>query len=75
MKNGIALLFYSRLKIPENKDALRSVIGQFLMELFGLLAAGLPSAAFQNVMDPGRRVIPVFVNGLKMASLIIFFVS
>ena len=45
------------------------------MELFGLLAVGLPGGTSQNVMGPGKRFIPVFVNGLKMASLIIFFVS
>ena len=42
------------------------------MELFGLLTVGFPGGTFQNVMSPGRRFTPVFVNGLKTASLIIF---
>ena len=37
--------------------------------------SGAPGGTSQNVMGPGKRFIPVFVNGLKMASLIIFFVS
>ena len=44
------------------------------MELFGLLVAELHGETFQNVMVPGKLFIPISVNGLKTAPLIIFFV-
>ena len=39
------------------------------MELFGLLVAELHGETFQNVMAPGKRFIPVSVNGIEDGTL------
>ena len=62
---------------PENSGKQgrpKSAAGQFWKELFGLLVAELHGETFQNVMVPGKLFIPISVNGLKTAPLIIFFV-